>query len=481
MKVSRVLYLIILGISPCLLFGQLNSFYLDWSEPTPLADGPEEDLHPIALTDGEGGIWVVWMRSDTSSPMESILIASHYDGVDWSNEEVITPDSLAPVTVFEIDPPYGATLDSSGNLVVAWYNGPYLVAGQRETLWGIYMRTRTSMGWEEPEIVYDHTVITPVFSLDLTTAADGDLVLAFCAQEQDQQGLWVVESIYLTERSDTGWSFIYPIAEGYGNDSLLDVFNIPRIAPDDSGGVWLTYSEHYQEFSLTQERKVWVCYFKDGNPSAQQILSQNGTTDQDSDIVLNPIGEVLVCWTSEREGTRDLYHSIRSEGTWTPDWQLTPYGSAERYMPSVAKDKRTIFWIGYSRTLGPGDPDIWAFREEVGYGSKDTVTADPAIPQVESDILVTETDSIWVFWHQQDHDWDIYYSNTYLFCGDSNGDLIVTSSDGYVILNYLGSGPHPVSEWSSDTDGSGDIHPSDGYRILNYLGVGPVLECPYYE
>jgi hypothetical protein len=62
-------------------------------------------------------------------------------------------------------------------------------------------------------------------------------------------------------------------------------------------------------------------------------------------------------------------------------------------------------------------------------------------------------------------------------CGDANGDLSVTPGDGYLVLNYLGAGPTPVSCWAANVDGSDGISPADGYHLLNYLGAGPGLDC----
>jgi outer membrane protein assembly factor BamB len=66
-------------------------------------------------------------------------------------------------------------------------------------------------------------------------------------------------------------------------------------------------------------------------------------------------------------------------------------------------------------------------------------------------------------------------------CGDANGQGGVTSADGYWILNYLGSGPDPVSCWAVNVNGYGSISPADGYHLLNYLGGGAPLDCRMCE
>jgi PKD repeat protein len=62
-------------------------------------------------------------------------------------------------------------------------------------------------------------------------------------------------------------------------------------------------------------------------------------------------------------------------------------------------------------------------------------------------------------------------------CGDSNGDLIVTTGDGFHILNYYGSGPPISTCWASNVNGDSILTTGDGFYILNYFGSGPNLNC----
>jgi hypothetical protein len=66
-------------------------------------------------------------------------------------------------------------------------------------------------------------------------------------------------------------------------------------------------------------------------------------------------------------------------------------------------------------------------------------------------------------------------------CGDCNDDLSVTSGDGYMILNYFGSGPQPTLCWSANVNGDGGLTTADGFHLLNYLGAGPDLDCGLCE
>jgi hypothetical protein len=62
-------------------------------------------------------------------------------------------------------------------------------------------------------------------------------------------------------------------------------------------------------------------------------------------------------------------------------------------------------------------------------------------------------------------------------CGDSDGNGALTPSDGYVVLNYLGDEPPPVSCYAANVNGDNQLTPADGFWFLNYLGSGPDLDC----
>jgi PKD repeat protein len=62
-------------------------------------------------------------------------------------------------------------------------------------------------------------------------------------------------------------------------------------------------------------------------------------------------------------------------------------------------------------------------------------------------------------------------------CGDANGDMAVTTGDGYYVLNYFGSGPAPASCWAANVNGDGNLTTGDGFHILNYFGSGPGFDC----
>jgi agmatine/peptidylarginine deiminase len=70
-----------------------------------------------------------------------------------------------------------------------------------------------------------------------------------------------------------------------------------------------------------------------------------------------------------------------------------------------------------------------------------------------------------------------FYVDLAEVCGDANGDLLITPSDGYMVLNYLGAGPEPVSCFAANVNGDDGITPGDGYTLLNFLGGGAALDC----
>ena len=481
MRLRRFMILLgALATSPYLLTG----YELTWTEPAPLYTGPDNDVLPTALYDGTGGIWVLWIRGNPSSPFEYHIMASHYDSLGWGVPEVVTPDSLAMLTCLQDVRPYGATVDSSGNLIVAWYYGDYPIGMGRDPTWGIYMRTRSQSGWSDPELIFGIPDITPVFDIDLSTASDGDILLAWCAQGQDAQGLWVVESIYMAEKTAAGWSPIYPIVEGYGNSFMLDVFSRPRMVPDNSGGAWLTYSESYWEFDRADEHKVWACYFKDGNCSERQVISGTSNMDVGSDICMDPSGRLFVAWTSERNGTQDVYRAHRWEGSWSSPVGIAT-GPANQKSPAIQCDGRDIDWIAFCSGSGISPMDIQVSRAEYHEPGSfmDVLISDTLTINDHPEILVIPSGGVWVIWERSEgDDYDLYFSSTNLICGDANGDLSVTASDGFTVLNYIGSESSLASTWASDVNSDMLITASDGFAILNFLGgSGQQLNCHHID
>jgi hypothetical protein len=55
-------------------------------------------------------------------------------------------------------------------------------------------------------------------------------------------------------------------------------------------------------------------------------------------------------------------------------------------------------------------------------------------------------------------------------CGDPNDDGDVTTSDGYMILNYFGADVQPASCWTANVNGDGNLTTADGFHLLNYFG-----------
>jgi hypothetical protein len=62
-------------------------------------------------------------------------------------------------------------------------------------------------------------------------------------------------------------------------------------------------------------------------------------------------------------------------------------------------------------------------------------------------------------------------------CGDANGDGVLTTGDGFLVLNYFGAGPQPSSCWAANVNGDGGLTTGDGFYLLNYFGAGPALNC----
>jgi hypothetical protein len=154
-------------------------------------------------------------------------------------------------------------------------------------------------------------------------------------------------------------------------------------------------------------------------------------------------------------GSEDLTYAISVQGDsalLSGEWTPMPIRSAD--------------WLGVSPDAGTVTP-----------GSQDTV-------EVLVDATGLDAGTYWATLRIDSDDPDeswllvpVELTVTEGVCGDANGDEIVTPSDGYMILNYLGAGPQPVSCWAANVNGDSGITPGDGFHLLNYLGAGADLTC----
>jgi hypothetical protein len=62
-------------------------------------------------------------------------------------------------------------------------------------------------------------------------------------------------------------------------------------------------------------------------------------------------------------------------------------------------------------------------------------------------------------------------------CGDCNGDDLLTTGDGFYLLNYFGAGPAPVDMRGADINGDCTWTTGDGFELLNYFGSSGTLNC----
>jgi hypothetical protein len=62
-------------------------------------------------------------------------------------------------------------------------------------------------------------------------------------------------------------------------------------------------------------------------------------------------------------------------------------------------------------------------------------------------------------------------------CGDVNGNCQITTGDAFMILNYFGGGPQPISCWAANINGDDHLTTGDGFCLLGYFGSVAGLWC----
>jgi hypothetical protein len=192
--------------------------------------------------------------------------------------------------------------------------------------------------------------------------------------------------------------------------------------------------------------------------------------------------------------------------TWT---EVTAVTGCERILTGTARSanvkvqgirRTSVDGPVVSRTSDESTGSEGPDREALRSGSAVTYTFQCATDSLFGEVLVdtsgltgtsyTPPDSFAqgsYFWHVEAVDeaghHSGYQTHPFMFevqvelCGDANGDGNVTSGDGYMVLNYFGAGPQPVSCGAANVNGDSGLTTADGFHLLNYLGGGPVLNC----
>jgi hypothetical protein len=165
-----------------------------WSEPESLA-GP---IQPFgagpALVPARGDtVWALWVGEI---------------GVPWLQARVFTRDTWRDTELVASGQhgvfwPAGI-VDSSGHLVVAYYEGSYPIKGAAlQDSWAIYTAVRTDTGWSRPE--FTHGMMMEAFPYDIGLGRDssGDLGMVW---DQSGGGINSMDSVMFSRRTAFGWT-----------------------------------------------------------------------------------------------------------------------------------------------------------------------------------------------------------------------------------------------------------------------------------
>jgi hypothetical protein len=238
-----------------------------WSEPIAVTDRKQEVYRPAVAVDGKGRVWVIY--SEHRDPDKNLdhgnweLMARSYDAdgknasepIDISNEK--GPD-FTPV----------ATIDSSGNVWIAWVGG-------RETSYNIF--TSHQDGEKFTKAARVTTEQGNEWEPAIAANSDGEITIAW-----DTYGKGDYD-VYLSRRGSSG-DFEKPQAVAA---SLL--FEVrPSIAYDKSGKLWIAWEvsgdEWGKDFGGLKKRGIPV--YMAGRWLAMRVRDEKGGWMTPPDIML---------------------------------------------------------------------------------------------------------------------------------------------------------------------------------------------------
>ncbi len=296
--------------------------------------------------------------------------------------------------------------DPAGNIYVAWEDlRNFGVTGK----WDIYFSKSTDGGttWSTNVKVSDDNPTHPGYpSLDVD--AYGNIYVAW---EDDRSGV----NIYFAMSTDGGETWTNPNVKV--NDSTPTGHYNPSLAADDSGNIYVTWSDERYDISdiyfamSTDKGSTWTTPNVRVNspPDGMQLMSCVAADDS---------GTIYAVWDDDRTGMRRVYfaRSIDSGTTWSGNVRVSDTASLFTNYPSIDVDGEGTIYVAWDDGRG-GDMDIY-FSKSTDSG---VTWTDPNVrvndwaprDQYMSSLTVDEPGNVYVAWtdmRRGTDDYDVYFA-----------------------------------------------------------------------
>jgi hypothetical protein len=366
------------------LFLTVGVSLASWTTPIEIASSVDDELLPTAAPYDSNQLWTVWWTE--VDPIGVRVEGNSFDGDTWSGVITIAPDTLT-TDLFYSSP--GVTVDSSGNIWVAWYHGSHPVASQFD--WGVYTTVYDGFVWSEPSLA-ESALASHV---KMATRSDGTVFLFWSQDTLCSDGMWGCTSVYMAWYNGATWSPPYPVALSHRGPSYDLGYYSSSMAADDSGGIWLAYVGYALPDTGGMGLTIIVDYFKGDSLENRHSLGTGYGSLLGPRMAVDADSDVWLVWSEYAGGNHDIYYSgPMGFGRLTTEPGID-------FQPSLTCDDSGRVWVAWTSASG-GQENIRVARYDGSKWEREYVTADPQYYDTNPFILADNTGRVWVFWQRDD-------------------------------------------------------------------------------
>ena len=373
-------------------------------------------------------IGVQTQAAQTGDPTE---IADGCGTSAWSATQVTTSEFT--------DGSPAMTSDPSGTIRATWETG-------RDVRSNIYSGSYDGSLWSsaEPVVVREYWDFHP----SMATDSLGNVWVAWQSLT-DNAGYYPNMDVSVSYHTPGGWSSPQIITSGGDYDVE------PYVTADHQGGIWVVW-KGWRTVDQNVNSNIFARYY-DGSWSPRMTVTADLHDDSDPVATSDGSGKTWVIWSTNRNGSWDLYSIYHDDGAWSGLIPVTTDGDDD-LAPAVATDASGNLWAAW-HSWRDGDANIYAsYNNGSGWSAETQITSDPGndiMPRLSAD----PSGQLALTWmSNRCGNWDIFAS---FYGGSSWSPAEQVTSDlnnDYEPACLFDQSGSPCFIWGSDRDGDWNVY-----------------------